>query len=92
VEAEDESEFVVSFDVGSGGRADGGEGAGAGGVNGGLPEDVVSVWGKDRLARQLVAAWGLEAFRGSWLHQMAVSESRRGPKPRFRPDRKGGSK
>ena len=88
----DESEFVVSFDVGSGGGADGGEGRGAEVVNGSLPADIASVWGSDPTVAFLVREWGVDRFRGSWLHRMAVLEAARATKTRLRPDFKGGSK
>ena len=50
-------------------------------VNGGLPADVLAVWGvseKDiRMAEHLVGAWGLETFRGSAIHKAAVQEKER---------------
>lgn len=90
----EEGEFVGvdPFGVVGDGGADGGEVEGEAGVNGSLPADVVAVWGADPLARRLVGAWGLERFRGSWLHGLAVREAARVPRPRLRPAGKGGSR
>ena len=52
-----------------------------------LPPDIEAVWGGGRLdglgepaartARALIAAWGLEVFRGSALHRRAVEDASR---------------
>lgn len=45
-----------------------------------LPADIVGVWGDSEFPRLAVADWGLEAFRGSVVHQLAVAERGRVPK------------
>ena len=86
-----ELESVDPFGVDGDGGEDVGE-AGGVEVNGGLPADVRAVWGADPTAALLVREWGVDAFRGSWLHRMAVLEAARAPRPRLRPDLRRGSK
>ena len=49
--------------------------------NGELPADVSAVWGHDQQAlahaKMWIEAWGLEAFRGSKVHRMALMEQER---------------
>lgn len=45
-----------------------------------LPADVLEVWGDSEFARLAVADWGLEVFRSSVPHQVAVAEHGRVPK------------
>ena len=50
-----------------------------------LPEDIAKVWWAPQdqaTAKKLIAAWGLEAFRTSAIHQMALGEIRREQKLR----------
>ena len=39
-----------------------------------LPADIEMVWGNDPTMAKLVSAWGVEAFRKSALHALAVNE------------------
>ena len=75
-------ESVDPFGVDGDGGADGG-GSGGSEVTG-LPADVLEVWGGSAAGRELaavcVADWGLDAFRSSVVHQMAVAERGRVPK------------
>lgn len=59
-------------------------------ANGQLPDDVLAVWGDSPHAAEYIRAWGLEAFRTSKLHQMAVLEAER--QQRLMPLRKGFAK
>lgn len=87
VETEGEFVGVDASDPYGYGEADGGEGAGADGIGGVLPPDVEEVWGDGRLdgsgfvaadtARFLIEQWGVDAFRVSMLHRMAVLEHER---------------
>lgn len=45
--------------------------------NGDLPQDILDVWAGNQNAALFIQEWGLETFRASKLHQMAVLEHER---------------
>lgn len=42
--------------------------------NGAPPTDIMDIWGDNQEALEWMREWGVEAFRASKLHQLAVLE------------------